>query len=501
MYKLLLSGRYLRTRFIALASIVSITLGVATMIVVNSVMAGFSTEMRDRIHGILADVMVDSINMDGEPHPEEVMQRIRSLVGEHVEVMTPTVEVYGLMTFEWGGEQFNRLVTIIGILPDQKNQISPLSGYMLSRKQKYRSESEPLDWTLTAQAQTDRARWQEYQRIEGQKLLLQMKESRQDSGHAEDPFAAAPAATSAVAAGSPADSETAVQARVYIGASLVSFPYRDQQGEVQTAAMVYPGQDIRLSTIKAGTPQTVGCPAMVADIFQSGMSEYDSNIVFCDLESLQAMRGTMDRTPGAPLDWRKGNFNSIQIKLKDYSLAPLVVEKLKRGLDGKFEVRTWEDKQGPLLAAVEVESAILNVLLFLIIAVAGFGILAIFYMIVVEKTRDIGILKALGANSNGIMSIFLGYGLSLGMVGAGAGVVLGLLFVRFINEIEDGLSWLTGRKVFDEAVYYFKEIPTSVEPGMVLMVAGGAMAIAVLASVLPARRAAKLHPVQALRYE
>ena len=82
--------------------------------------------------------------------------------------------------------------------------------------------------------------------------------------------------------------------------------------------------------------------------------------------------------------------------------------------------------QGPLLAAVQLETTILNILLFLIIAVAGFGILATFFMIVVvEKTRDVGILKSLGAPSGGVMSIFLGYGLSLGTVGSGAGLVLG----------------------------------------------------------------------------
>ena len=80
-----------------------------------------------------------------------------------------------------------------------------------------------------------------------------------------------------------------------------------------------------------------------------------------------------------------------------------------------FRVSTWEQKQGPLLAAVAVEQSILNILLFFIIAVAGFGILAIFSMIVVEKTRDIGILKALGASTSGVRGIFLGYGLLLGI--------------------------------------------------------------------------------------
>jgi lipoprotein-releasing system permease protein len=139
--------------------------------------------------------------------------------------------------------------------------------------------------------------------------------------------------------------------------------------------------------------------------------------------------------------------------------------------------------------------------LFLIIAVAGFGILAIFYMIVVEKTRDIGILKSLGASSRGVMSIFLTYGLALGVVGSGVGVALGLLFVRYINEIEGVLAFIIGRKVFDERIYYFPSIPTQVNAFTVVWVALGAIVIAVLASVLPARRAARLHPVQALRYE
>ena len=90
---------------------------------------------------------------------------------------------------------------------------------------------------------------------------------------------------------------------------------------------------------------------------------------------------------------------------------------------------------------------------------------------------------------------------ALGVVGSAAGVAIGLLFVHYINEIEDGLSWVTGRKVFDEKIYYFFEIPTQVNPLMVMWVAVGAIAIAVLASVLPARRASRLHPVRALRYE
>ena len=122
-----------------------------------------------------------------------------------------------------------------------------------------------------------------------------------------------------------------------------------------------------------------------------------------------------------------------------------------------------------------METAILNVLLFMIIAVAGFGILAIFFMIVVEKTRDIGILKSLGASGRGVMGIFLAYGLSLGLVGSGVGMVVGLLFVRYINQIADVLGWLTGQPVFDPAIYYFYKIPTLVSPLTIAWIVAGAV--------------------------
>jgi lipoprotein-releasing system permease protein len=197
-----------------------------------------------------------------------------------------------------------------------------------------------------------------------------------------------------------------------------------------------------------------------------------------------------------------GKFTSIQIKLRPGANADEVRDKLRNEFPAQlYSVSTWQDKQGPLLAAVHMETAVLNVLLFMIIAVAGFGILAIFTMIVVEKTRDIGILKSLGASGGGVMGIFLGYGLALGIVGAGVGMALGLAFVKYSNELADLLADITGQPVFDPSIYYFFKIPTIVDPQTVAWICAGAVAIAVLASVLPARRAARLHPVEALRYE
>lgn len=541
MYQLLLCVRYLRTRYIALASIISVMLGVATMIVVNSVMAGFSSEMRERIHGILADVVVETHSLDGVPDAEAQMQTIRDVCGDQIAGMTATVEVYAMMSFQYRGHWITRPVTLIGIDPESKAEVGPLKEYLDSYRrieedgrvirQPLRQIDEVPGWALTPEALAYRKQWKERQQLIQQRRFHDpasppsMSEPPVFDGEADLPAEAgeapdfageAPEQPAVVSGPNPIDlnpfgnsggtmevpddfDPTApLPARLYVGQGLVSYLVEDQKtGRNETEMMVQPGDDVKISTVSSGRPpEPRNFNATIVDVLKTGMSEYDSNLVLCNLDYLQEARGMIDPSSGVR------SITSIQIKLRDYDDAAMVVKRLQSVFPpGVFSVRTWEQKQGPLLAAVEVESAILNVLLFLIIAVAGFGILAIFYMIVVEKTRDIGILKALGASSAGVMKIFLSYGLALGIVGSGVGVGLGLLFVRYINVIESWITWMTGRKVFDEKIYYFPEIPTSVHPSMVLWVAFGAMLIAVLASVLPARRASQLKPVESLRYE
>ncbi len=278
-----------------------------------------------------------------------------------------------------------------------------------------------------------------------------------------------------------------------LGIAIVSF--RNHQGVDRFLAL--PGDDVKLTFPTAGMPpKGISDDFTIVDLYESKMSEYDSSFVFVPIERLQQLRGMVDPASGI------ASVNSIQIKLKPGVDGKTIRDKLRTILPSEvYGVFTWRDKQGPLLAAVQMETAILNVLLFLIIAVSGFGILAIFFMIVVEKTRDIGILKSLGATGLGIMNIFLTYGLSLGLVGSGAGLAIGLLLVRYINKIADLLGKITGHPVCDPAIYYFYQIPTLVDPLTVIWIVLGAMVIAVLASVLPALRAAMLHPVEALRYE
>jgi lipoprotein-releasing system permease protein len=504
MYKLLLCQRYLRTRYIALASIISVTLGVATMIVVNSVMAGFGSEMRSRIQGILSDIIMETRSLNGEFDPDAQKELIRSLVGKYIAGVTATVEVHGILSYKYGGDYVPHPVMLVGIDPDSKSEVGPLIDYLQSYQTRTengkvipaeRPRTEPLGWELTSSAmdhrlvQADKLRqWAAYRE--------QMQKQREPDPANVDAFQEdlAPAENNAEVFGQPQ------KGRVYVGVGLATYMQQDPETQQQkTYDMIRPGDDVQISTVKAGTPTAIHFPATVVDTFKTGMSEYDSNLVYCNLEYLQHMRN-MIRQNADGSEVRA--FTSLQIKLKNYKDAPKVMEILRGSFPAEnYSIKTWEQRQGPLLAAVDVESSILNILLFLIITVAGFGILAIFFMIVVEKTRDIGILKALGASSSGVMSIFLTYGLLLGMVGAGAGVGVGLLFVYYINQIEAFIALVTGREVFPEKIYYFKDIPTHVDPFTVCWVAFGAVMIAVLASVLPARRAARLRPVQALRYE
>ncbi len=543
MYKLLLCWRYLKTRWIALASIVSVTLGVATLIVVNSVMDGFTEEMQQRIHGILSDIVVESHSSEGINDVEWYQDRIRTTLGDRLQGQTTVVAVPAMVSFQYNGSPHTQQINLIGIDTATYASVSDFSQYLLHPDNKRglnfglketgyapgRNSFPESGWTY----RRDIARLRKELELEAsrnRKLRQQMDEAK--AGAVALPVAMSkshPSISTEVAsddetAGSNPernteidllagpqtaitknedrphyfDAEQETHTGIVLGISIGSMRYRDPLGEVKDVYFIRPGDDVSLTMPGAGSPpRAIDQSFTVVDLYESKMSEYDSTFAFIPLEKLQQARGMIDPTSG------KKSVTSIQLKLKagvDLSQARDDL-RLAFPIETMVHVESWRDSQGPLLAAVQLETTILNILLFMIIAVAGFGILATFFMIVVEKTRDIGILKSLGAPGSGIASIFLAYGVLLGIVGSVAGAVLGLLFVYNINTIAGWIEKITGREVFDETVYYFTEIPTIIHPFMIVWVVIGAILIAVMASVLPSLRAARMHPVEALRYE
>ncbi|MCS7015232.1 MAG: FtsX-like permease family protein [Gemmatales bacterium] len=511
MYKWLLAWRYLRTRYLALASIISVMLGVATLIVVNSVMAGFASKLRDRLRGLLSDIIIEHRSDSGFWGVEHKVQQVYEILGDCVEAVSPAIETFGILQYSYphSREVISRPVLVIGIEPGSRARAGQFAQYLYRAENRIQPER---CFEVRGDIALRFGRVMEYWRLLQERrrgvkpgFPLSPLEPNFDSRLGRNPGELSSEHELPTPEPPQLPPELREPAGIILGYSIAT--YRRPDAHVSDAEkdifLLRPGDRVTLMLLTAfdlpghdgtqGLPRPMEDTFAITDLFRSEMSEYDARLVFIHLRDMQRLRGMTNRA------------KSLYVKLRDYERDAHEAIRLLSTSEAfpphSFLVQTWEERQGSLLAAIAIERGILNVLLFLIIAVAGFGILAIFYTIVVEKTRDIGILKALGASHGGICGLFLGYGLFLGLVGAGLGTACGIGITVYINEIEQLLAKWTGQEVFNRSVYYFDQIPTDLQLGMVLSVNAGAILIAVLASVYPALRAALLHPARAVRWE
>jgi len=473
----------LQTRYLAFICIISVMLGVATLLVVNAVMSGFSTKLKDRLHGVLSDVVIDTDRMEGFPeqYPGEMISHIKSSPAwDRIEAITPTVEVFAILQHTFRGQVVTKPVRLIGIDPAGRAAVGGFSEFLVRQKD---AVSPSFDLTPAAMKVHDQNK--RLREFDDNPLAINPKpESKQ---LIKDPLEIPPQDKIAMESFMPAPKLFGM----IPGYTLAHFRFRNTEGQVIEEAALREGDHVTITTVGGAQLKPVWGNFLVCDYLKTEMSEYDQSFVYVPIEQLQLIRGM------------EGKATAIQIKLKNYEKdKEFVTETLKKVFPyPDIRIATWEEHQGPLLAAIDVERGILNLLLFMIVGVAGFSILAIFTMIVSEKYRDIGILKALGGSNQGVMSIFVGYGFLLGAVGCAMGTFLGLRITHNINDIEAFLTKISGRAFFPRDVYYFKEIPTNVDLTNVLLVNLGAITIAVLFSILPAWRASRLHPVRALRFE
>lgn len=611
MYKFLLTWRYLLTRYIALVSVISVTLGVATMIVVNAVMLGFSKEMENRMHGVLSDVTISAwSSLRGFDDVDQRLKDAYAAAGDLIEAVTPTVSTQALLNFELsGGEVVTKPVELIGIDTVTQEKVTAISQYLQHPANRHalsfdlREEGYDLVNPLAGKNGVERpllatAGWVHRRQEAKYERFREEQERRQKQTVAElpqpqsdfDPIVAGvdsppepsdapssesdapleaddgsevPAESDSADAYSaalahlpseplgdevpvpidgsepsdaptePDDSEMTISGTpvavesspldgydefepkfdkefeqdtgAILGIGIVSGARRkvvdSETGEIKyrESLFVVPGDDVTISLLALGgekaLPTIVFDRFTVTDLYESRMVLYDQSFVFVPIEKLQKMRNMIapDGTRMASqllIKAKEGvDINTLRDRLAESPLFPSHL----------YSIKTWRESQETMLEAVAIELGVLNVLLFLSIAVAGFGILAIFFMIVVEKTRDIGILKSLGAGGFGIMQIFLFYGLALGLLGSGFGLILGVAFVRNINTIALWLSKMMGHDVFNPEIYNFYEVPAIIEPMTVVWIIVGSVSIAVISGVLPALRAARLKPVDALR--
>lgn len=227
----------------------------------------------------------------------------------------------------------------------------------------------------------------------------------------------------------------------------------------------------------------------VSAVFDVGMHEYNNNFVYMPLETMQKFLSSGDRA------------ESVQIFTKDPDNLEQLKLDIQKDLGPAFGVYTWRDVNGSFANALEVERNVMFLILTLIIIVAAFNIISSMIMLVKDKTHDIAILRTMGATRSSMMRIFILAGASIGFVGTIMGAVAGITFALNIEAIRQLLQSLTGTELFSDEIYFLSRLPAEIDWTEVVTVISMAFMLSFLATLYPAWRAARLDPVEALRYE
>ena len=226
----------------------------------------------------------------------------------------------------------------------------------------------------------------------------------------------------------------------------------------------------------------------VVGTFAAG-AQVDASMAFVHLDDAARLYRTGDGVQG------------LRLALFDADRAPAVRQRLATGLAAGMEVQDWSVSQGSLFSAVRMEKRMVTLLLMAIVAVAAFNIVSILTMVVAEKRGAIAVLRTMGASPGQVMAAFSVQGVLIGVGGLLLGLVLGLPLAQHIGRVTASVEALFGFRLFDPGVYFISHIPSQVQAGDVLLILSSGLCLAVLATLYPAYRAARIGPAEALRYE
>ncbi|MBI4717526.1 MAG: ABC transporter permease [Planctomycetes bacterium] len=529
MYKWFLAWRYLHTKLIAFFGIASVMLCVAMVLVVMSVMGGFLDTIRARSRGLHSEIVLEAGSLQGFPYYEEFARYASAQLPQVVRLTTPVVYSYGILRVPATTE--TKPVRVLGIRLGEYVQVNdfrkglyyerfyPGTTHLAPQPLPVGGFDENGAGRLPPDLEAANARW---------------RESESDREAVEEylrnPFEKAPRpyVTPAV----PGDRVFAVDVGgphyaepenygVIVGCDVLF----ERRADGNFDRHLCRGADLALTLMplsQAGNPTgepPVKLPLRYADDSRSGIYEIDSLCVYVDADMLQhqlamdaqpLVDGGFTRPrvnqlliglqPGVELNAARDAIDAVWLRFLG-TLGETVSEADERLL-GFVRVYSWEDLQRPFIAAVEKEKVLVTILFALISVVAIALVGCIFYMIVEKKTRDIGILKALGASGRGVAGLFIAYAAAVGICGALLGTALGCVFVWNINDIQDFLAALNpALRVWSPEVYTFDKIPEVVKRADAAWIASIAVLASMIGSLIPARVAARVWPVQALRYE
>jgi lipoprotein-releasing system permease protein len=230
-------------------------------------------------------------------------------------------------------------------------------------------------------------------------------------------------------------------------------------------------------------------PFRVAGIFNTGMFEYDSTLAYVSLGQAQSFFDLEDTVTG------------VQLKVQDVYHTGELARSINRTLGPDYYARDWMQMNRNILFALKTEKVVMFIILTLIVLVAAFGIASTLFMVVMEKNRDIAILKSMGATGGSIMKIFVLEGLVIGIIGTVLGVVSGLLIALNLEPIITFIQKITGQNFFSKDIYYLDRFPSLVVPSDVVLISVTAVLISFIATLYPAWQASRMLPAEALRYE
>ena len=227
----------------------------------------------------------------------------------------------------------------------------------------------------------------------------------------------------------------------------------------------------------------------IRGIFDIGFADFNSGIIVTSLETAQDL-------------YDLGNgVHGINVVLHDAFDAPKVQAQLQASLGSDFRILTWIEQYSELFNTLVLEKNMIFFLLFFIVVVAAFGITSSLITFVVQKTREVGVLKALGATRSQVVWIFLSQSIVVGIIGVSSGLVLGLLALEYRNPFLKFLSTLAGRNLLNTSIYKLYELPSNLVVSDVILICGGSLLVCTLAGAIPAWSAGRLKPVEALRHE
>jgi lipoprotein-releasing system permease protein len=235
------------------------------------------------------------------------------------------------------------------------------------------------------------------------------------------------------------------------------------------------------------TPRVKAYP--VTAIFEVGMSEYDASIIFMPLAEAQLYFNM------------EGRAQSIEIFVDNPDDVDALKEPVEAAAQRQIFLSDWRQRNETFFSALQVERNVMFMILTLIVLVAALNIISGLIMLVKDKSHDIAILRTMGASRGAVMRIFLMTGAAIGVTGTIAGVILGIVICLNVESIRQLFSWMSGTVLFNPELYFLSKLPAKMDPGETLSVILMALVLSFLATLFPAWRAAKLDPVEALRYE